>query len=123
MRDFDSVLLYVENVAASADFYAGLLGRKPVEASPNFAMFVMSSGMGLGLWSRSDATPGPAAKGGGGELLIKLADAEAVRACHAEWWGRGLTILQPPTAMDFGFTFTAADPDGHRLRVFAEPAG
>ncbi|WP_374468302.1 hypothetical protein [Ferrovibrio sp.] len=28
-------------------------------------------------------------------------------------------ILQPPTAMDFGYTFLAADPDGHRLRVFA----
>jgi hypothetical protein len=27
-------------------------------------------------------------------------------------------ILQPPTEMDFGRTFTAADPDGHRLRVF-----
>ena len=25
-------------------------------------------------------------------------------------------------AMDFGFTFTAANPDGHRLRVFAPTA-
>ena len=48
------------------------------------------------------------------------------------WWARrllywlilrraiklGLRIIQEPTKMDFGFTFTAADPDGHRLRVF-----
>jgi hypothetical protein len=27
--------------------------------------------------------------------------------------------VQSPIAMDFGFTFTAVDPDGHRLRVFA----
>ena len=27
-----------------------------------------------------------------------------------------------PTAMDFGFTFVALDPDGHRLRVFAPGA-
>jgi hypothetical protein len=31
----------------------------------------------------------------------------------------GLRIIQEPVKMDFGFTFTAADPDGHRLRVFA----
>jgi len=28
-------------------------------------------------------------------------------------------VRQEPTDMDFGFTFTMADPDGHRLRVFA----
>jgi hypothetical protein len=27
-------------------------------------------------------------------------------------------VIQPPTQMDFGLTMTAADPDGHRLRVF-----
>jgi predicted enzyme related to lactoylglutathione lyase len=42
-----------------------------------------------------------------------------VRATHADWLARGLDVLQPPTPMDFGFTFTAGDPDGHRLRVFA----
>lgn len=42
-----------------------------------------------------------------------------VRALHAAWCARGLSILQAPVAMDFGLTFTAADPDGHRLRVFA----
>jgi hypothetical protein len=30
-----------------------------------------------------------------------------------------LKIAQAPTAMDFGMTFVALDPDGHRLRVFA----
>lgn len=32
---------------------------------------------------------------------------------------RGLSIAQAPVAMDFGMTFVALDPDGHRLRVFA----
>jgi predicted enzyme related to lactoylglutathione lyase len=31
-------------------------------------------------------------------------------------------VAQPPTRMDFGFTFLALDPDGHRLRVFAPAA-
>jgi hypothetical protein len=34
---------------------------------------------------------------------------------------RGLSIILAPAKMDFGFTFLACDPDGHRLRVFAEP--
>jgi predicted enzyme related to lactoylglutathione lyase len=49
-------------------------------------------------------------------------DAAAVDATHARWAQRGVAILQSPTAMSFGRTFTAADPDGHRLRVFAPPA-
>ncbi len=31
---------------------------------------------------------------------------------------RGVEIIQPPMEADFGRTFTAVDPDGHRLRVF-----
>ena len=42
----------------------------------------------------------------------------AVDATHADWKERGLPILQSPTEMDFGRTFVAGDPDGHRLRVF-----
>jgi hypothetical protein len=53
-------------------------------------------------------------------LLLQVAD--AVEATHADWTRRGLTILQPPTAMSFGATFGALHPDGHRLRVFAPAA-
>jgi hypothetical protein len=30
-----------------------------------------------------------------------------------------LPIAQAPVEMDFGYPFTARDPDEHRLRVFA----
>jgi hypothetical protein len=43
MTDFNFVLLYVENPAVSADFYAGLLGKPPVEAAPTFVMFALES--------------------------------------------------------------------------------
>jgi len=36
-------------------------------------------------------------------------------------WIAFLPIAQPLTQMDFGYTFVALDPDGHRLRVFAAP--
>lgn len=31
----------------------------------------------------------------------------------------GATIALPPTELDFGRSFVAVDPDGHRLRVYA----
>jgi len=82
-------------------------------------MFKLPSGTGIGLWSRHTVEPGAAAAGGGGELVFITANVDAV---HADWVGRGLPIAQLPTELDFGRTFVARDPDGHRLRVFA-PAG
>lgn len=29
-----------------------------------------------------------------------------------------MEIVQAPEAMDFGYTFSGIDPDGHRLRVY-----
>jgi catechol 2,3-dioxygenase-like lactoylglutathione lyase family enzyme len=122
MPDPNFVLLYVDSPGASATFYTDLLGHAPIEASPTFAMFALSSGVMLGLWSRHTVEPAASAAGGGGELAIAVADTETVHALYADWSGRGLPILQEPTDLDFGRTFVAADPDGHRLRVF-HPAG
>jgi catechol 2,3-dioxygenase-like lactoylglutathione lyase family enzyme len=107
---------------ASADFYASLLGKPPVESSPTFVMFALGSGVMLGLWSRHTVQPAATASPGGGELAFTVADAKAVHSMHADWKKRGLTIAQEPTDMDFGHTFVALDPDGHRLRVFAPSA-
>ena len=114
MPEFGFVLLYVDSPAASAVFYGDLLGQTPVEQSPTFAMFVLRPGVMLGLWSRHTVEPAAQAAGGGGEVAFTAEDADAV---HADWVRRGLTIAQPPTDMDFGRTFVALDPDGHRLRV------
>lgn len=116
------LILYVDNPAASATFYAELFGRPPVEASPTFAMFVLESGIKFGLWSKHTVEPAASASGGGAELAFAVDSDEAVDAHHAEWSGRGLGILQTPVRMDFGYTFVALDPDGHRLRVFAPNA-
>ena len=121
MSKFSFVLLYVDNPAASAAFYADLLGRPPVETSATFAMLPLSTAVMLGLWSRRTVEPVATAPGGG-EVAFAVADAEAVEHTHADWKKRGLPIAQAPTAMDFGHTFVALDPDGHRLRVFAPAA-
>jgi catechol 2,3-dioxygenase-like lactoylglutathione lyase family enzyme len=122
MTEPTMVILYVTDASASAAFYADLIGRAPVEASPNFAMFVLSSGVKLGLWARDEVAPAVTAPPGGAELAITLADADAVRAAHADWSRRGLPVAQEPTVMDFGYTFVALDPDGHRLRLFSRGA-
>jgi catechol 2,3-dioxygenase-like lactoylglutathione lyase family enzyme len=113
------VILYVKDASASAAFYGDLLGSAPVEASPNFSMFVLSSGIKLGLWAQHDVAPAVTAPPGGAELAIAMADADAVRTAHADFSRRKLPIAQEPTAAEFGYTFVALDPDGHRLRVFA----
>ncbi len=112
------IILYVSSVTASAEFYTGLLGKAPLEASPGFAMFALDNGVMLGLWKKEGVMPA-ATPVGGSELGFSVADKAQVQARHAEWSGRGLVIAQPPTDMDFGHTFVALDPDGHRLRVFA----
>jgi predicted enzyme related to lactoylglutathione lyase len=118
MSDPNFILLYVDNPAASADFYAGLLDRQPVETSPTFVMFALDSGVMLGLWSQRTVAPTATAVGGS-EIAFAVADKAAVQKTHDEWRRRGIYIIQPPTEMDFGHTFTAVDPDQHRLRVFA----
>ncbi len=121
MPDINYVLLYVDNPPASAAFYTGLLGRPPVDVSPTFALFAMTSGLMFGLWSKDGVEPKPAGNVGNSEIAIKVDDADAVRATHSDWVKRGLPIAQAPTEMDFGTTFVALDPDGHRLRVFSTP--
>ena len=118
MFDAHFILLHVESPAASAAFYADLLGKEPLELSPTFAMFALDGGMMLGIW-RADGVAPPATPPGGAELAFTVGDDDTVRATHADWLARGLDVLQPPTEMDFGYSFTARDPDGHRLRVFA----
>lgn len=119
MTDFNFVLLYVDNPPASAAFYADLFGRPPVEVSPSFAMVPLRDPVMLGLWSRHTVEPKPGAAAGASEIAFTVSDTGAVHATHDAWRARGIAIAQAPTQMDFGNTFVALDPDGHRLRVFA----
>ena len=118
MSEPNFIILYVNDPVASASFYAGLLAKEPIEASPTFAMFALASGVMLGLWSRHTVEPSPGAAGCGGELAISVPGNEVLERLYQDWRGRGLPIIQAPTDMDFGPTFVALDPDGHRLRVF-----
>jgi predicted enzyme related to lactoylglutathione lyase len=118
MIDPNFILLYVSSPASSAAFYENLLGKPAVESSPTFAMFALDSGVMLGLWAKHTVQPA-ATLAGGGEVAFAVADNSVVSDLYTDWLERGLAIAQVPTRMDFGYTFVALDPDGHRLRVFA----
>lgn len=117
MRSLDYILLAVRDPLQSGQLYAKILGAEPVEASPGFVLFVTANGSKLGLWLAPEVEP-KAKPAGGMEISFVEADKAALEATHAAWKALGLTILQAPTEMDFGFTFTAEDADGHRLRPF-----
>ena len=114
-----SFLLYVEDPIKSAAFYEKLLNAKPVEVSPGFAMFALTPPTMLGLWKRADVLPKATAPAGSNEVGFQVESKEEVDKFFAMSEKLGVTILQKPTTMDFGYTFTIADPDGNRLRMFA----
>ena len=117
MPDLDYLLLAVKDPRRSAEIYDQLFGVKPVENAPTFVLYVLPTGLKVGLWAAGDMKPAPR-PAGGVELSFSLPDETAVRATYAAWTRLGLEAVQEPTRMDFGFTCVVADPDGHRLRPF-----
>lgn len=117
MRTLNYLLLAVRDPLESADLYGKLLGIDPVEKAPTFVLFVLPTGLKIGLWLAAEMEPKPT-PAGGIEISFTEPSKDAVRATHDEWKKLGMKIVQEPTEMDFGFTFVAEDPNGHRLRPF-----
>lgn len=109
------ILLFVTNPIKSSEFYSNLLGLKPIEESPTFVLFKLSNGTMLGLWSRHTAEPRVESHPGAMEICFATDNVDHV---YELWGNKGITILQKPTDMDFGRTFVASDPDGHRIRIY-----
>ncbi len=109
------VLLFVKNPHESAVFYSKLFNAKPIEQSPTFAMFALSNNTMLGLWSKYTAEPHVSKDPGAAEICFAV---ENVDAAFEALGVQGITMIQKPTDMDFGRTFVALDPDGHRIRIY-----
>jgi len=117
MRTLNYLLLAVRDPLRSAELYTKLLGREPVEKAPTFVLYVLPTGLKIGLWLADEVEPKPNAAGGI-EISFSEESKDAVRATFEEWTKLGLKVVQAPTEMDFGFTFVVEDYDGHRLRPF-----
>ena len=109
------VLLFVKNPIQSGAFYSKLFDLKPVQESPTFVMFALNSGVMLGLWSSYTAEPAVVAQPGASEVCFAVDNVDAV---FQHWGAQGVTMIQKPTDMDFGRTFVAIDPNGHRIRAY-----
>jgi hypothetical protein len=117
MTTLNYLLLAVASPRQSAELYSKILGAPPLNASDTFVLYALPSGLKLGLWLKDEMEP-MTGEPDGLDISFDEPDKAAVSATYAAWKTLGLKILQEPVDMDFGFTFTAADPDGHRLRVF-----
>lgn len=118
MTEPNTLLLHVADMTASTACYTNILGRKPVQVGEDFSLFLLASGMGLGLWRRDVIDPPANDVTGSIEIGFKQSH-DAVEVCHAAWLAQGVAILMPPTDRPFGRSFVAQDPDGHRLRVYS----
>ena len=110
----NSVILYVSDVEASTAFYRRILGHGPIETYPGFSVFALSDDVTLGLQA-ADAEPCV----GGSELSLSDVEHIDVDRLYAHWKALGIPMILEPTVLEFGYTFVATDPDGHRLRVCA----
>lgn len=109
------VLLFVESPARSCEFYTKLLKMEPLEASPTFCMFAFDNGVKLGLWSRHTAEPQVSAMPSTAEICFSE---NSIDALFMEMKKQNIPMIQEVTDMDFGRTFVAQDPDGHRIRIY-----
>ncbi|KZL29402.1 VOC family protein [Pseudovibrio sp. Ad37] len=115
----NSVILYVEDVEKSTKFYADVLQSSPVERFQEFSLFSLGDDVTLGLQSAQGIDPKPQPSFGGFELSLSDVSREEVDQVYSLWQEKGIPIVLEPTDLDFGYTFVATDPDGHRLRVCA----
>ncbi|HUX42936.1 MAG TPA: VOC family protein [Rectinemataceae bacterium] len=118
MKIFDSIVLYVEDIAATVKFYSELLGREVRLLAPTFASCELESGLCLEFKTKDQAEPKATMTGGGAELCISVPEAAALHELFETWKTKGLRFAQLPTTLAFGPTFVALDPDEHRIRVF-----
>lgn len=115
------LILYVADPLASAAFYSRLFAKPVIESAPTFAMLPLNESAMLGLWKAGGVQPA-ANQPGGMEIALTLADNQAVDDTFADWTDKAVTMLAEPFDLDFGHSFVAADPDGHRIRVFCPRA-
>ncbi|MGC4191550.1 MAG: VOC family protein [Thermomicrobiales bacterium] len=114
-------ILYVADMERSVPLYTELLGITPDRPAPTFTSFALSGGKFLELIQQNTLDVLPTVGGGAVELCFDATSREVVEQTHDRWVALGLTSLEAPTDVRFGYTALVADPDGHRLRILLLP--
>ena len=115
------IILYVADMERSVALYTDVLGITADRPAPTFTSFTLSSGMFLELIQSETLDVLPTVGGGAVETCFEATSREEVAQTHDRWVTLGLTSLEAPTDVRFGYTAVVADPDGHRLRILLPP--
>ena len=115
----NAVILYVNDLHQSIDYYSQLLDKEPAEKSPTFASMILNDNVFLGLKSRHAVDPQIDNEiAGAGELAFEVETHAEVDTIFQRWKSLQVNMIQEPKMTSFAYTFVAVDLDGHRLRVF-----
>ncbi|MEV3810596.1 VOC family protein, partial [Aeromonas allosaccharophila] len=93
----NSLIIYVENVALSTDFYKKILNVEPLETYEEFSVFPISSDFILGIQAKSGIDPKPQPQFGGFEMCLADVTEDDVDAIYQEWKKLGITFELEPT--------------------------
>lgn len=115
----NSLIIYVDDVEKSRKFYQKIFKSDPLETFEEFVVFPLTADCVLGIQSKSGIEPKPQPQFGGFEICMADVTKEEVDSLYQEWKAQGVEFELEPITLEFGYTFVARDPDGHRLRVCA----
>lgn len=115
----NNLILYVQDITLSTQFYQQILQQKPLETFKDFSAFSLDNNFILGLQTKGAITPEADDHLGGLEICMGSVTQEEVNELYKQWKTLNIPILLEPTHLEFGYTFVALDPDGYRLRICA----
>ena len=113
------IVLYVNDVAVTSQFYRELLDKTPQEDSPTFHAFRLSNGMTVALKAKHTIEIPIEGKNGNGELAFIVESSQKVDELFLKWREKQIEMILTPTKLNYGYAFVAQDPDQNRLRVVA----
>ena len=113
------VVLYVQDLQKSKDFYVNGMDMTPVDAisGPTFLTLRPSAGSMISLQDKAAAkfAPGLESQPGTMELSFEVDDIDAT---WQRWHDLGVELLGEPVDLGWGKYFMAKDPDGHYLSAY-----
>ncbi|MDC0609841.1 glyoxalase [Vibrio sp.] len=120
MFTIDAVVLYVKDLDKTEQFYSALFSTTGSRFSPTFLSFELSPHLSVHFKLASAVLPESEVTGGGGELVLATAGESELNNLFNEWIKWGVSVVQEPIYLPFGYTFVVADPDNHRIRVWCK---
>lgn len=117
-----SIMIGVEDLARSKEFYAGGLGCKIEHDTPAFASFDLGNGSSLALygWKAVAGDAGVSSEGSGFRgfsLHYIVSSREEVDEVMRTAVSAGASVVKEATATQYGYFAYFSDPDGYLWKI------